>query len=182
MEYNDDIGGRVKHTTFGQKPHGSGPYVIELGANWIHGIGKNNGQDERRNPSYQLALNDGLEYANFTERNITGYTDDGRHFNVSGLSDQFDVAQTAAYEPMFPGEATGEKDISLRGALRRAGWNPEGDPDAQAAEVFSFDFSYAVSPDVVSTFGSFGEAVRHISPVKASILVMLTKNTGRSIF
>ena len=33
VEYNHDIGGRVKHTTFGRKANGN-PYTVELGANW----------------------------------------------------------------------------------------------------------------------------------------------------
>ncbi|KAF3353982.1 hypothetical protein VdG1_07881 [Verticillium dahliae VDG1] len=38
LEHNDYIGGRVHHTTFGAKPDGS-PYTVELGANWIEGVG-----------------------------------------------------------------------------------------------------------------------------------------------
>lgn len=34
VEYQDDIGGRMKHTNFGTKADGS-PYVVELGANWV---------------------------------------------------------------------------------------------------------------------------------------------------
>jgi hypothetical protein len=33
IEYNGEIGGRVKHTNFGKDPNGN-PYTIELGANW----------------------------------------------------------------------------------------------------------------------------------------------------
>ena len=34
IEYNGEVGGRVKHTSFGQKPNGGGSYTVELGANW----------------------------------------------------------------------------------------------------------------------------------------------------
>ena len=34
IEYNGEIGGRVKHTNFGKQRDGS-PYTIELGANWV---------------------------------------------------------------------------------------------------------------------------------------------------
>lgn len=34
LEYQDRIGGRVKHTDFGQQADGS-PYTVELGANWV---------------------------------------------------------------------------------------------------------------------------------------------------
>lgn len=38
MEYNGQVGGRAYHTDFGKQADGS-PYVIELGANWIQGLG-----------------------------------------------------------------------------------------------------------------------------------------------
>lgn len=38
MEYNGEVGGRAHHTDFGKQADGS-PYVIELGANWIQGLG-----------------------------------------------------------------------------------------------------------------------------------------------
>ncbi len=34
IEYQDRIGGRAQHTTFGKQKDGS-PYTIELGANWV---------------------------------------------------------------------------------------------------------------------------------------------------
>ena len=34
VEYNGEIGGRVKHTTFGKQPGSDEGYTIELGANW----------------------------------------------------------------------------------------------------------------------------------------------------
>jgi polyamine oxidase len=34
VEYNGNIGGRMKTFEFGEKPDGSGPYTLELGANW----------------------------------------------------------------------------------------------------------------------------------------------------
>ena len=33
LDYNNEIGGRVKHSTFGKQPNGK-PYTVELGANW----------------------------------------------------------------------------------------------------------------------------------------------------
>ena len=34
VEYNAEIGGRVKHVPFGFKPDGT-QYTVELGANWV---------------------------------------------------------------------------------------------------------------------------------------------------
>jgi polyamine oxidase len=35
LEYNDDIGGRLRQTDFGKDPSGK-PYTVELGANWVN--------------------------------------------------------------------------------------------------------------------------------------------------
>jgi hypothetical protein len=51
IEYNGEIGGRIKHTTFGDKPDGSGPYTVELGANWVQGLGTEGGPE---NPIWTL--------------------------------------------------------------------------------------------------------------------------------
>lgn len=125
------------------------PSLSDWVRTWIHGIGKNNGP---RNPIYQFALKDNLETSPFAERNITAYDGNGSHFNVSRLYEEFKEALSNADDPIYADEKTGEKEISIRGALRRAGWSPDGDPEAQAAEVFGFDLSCAVSPDVVTTF------------------------------
>ena len=51
VEYNDGIGGRMKTTSFGEKPDGSGPYTVELGANWVQGLGTEGGP---QNPVWEL--------------------------------------------------------------------------------------------------------------------------------
>ncbi|MEJ1654242.1 FAD-dependent oxidoreductase, partial [Escherichia coli] len=38
LEYRDRLGGRLRHAEFGEDENGN-PYVVELGANWIHGVG-----------------------------------------------------------------------------------------------------------------------------------------------
>ena len=41
IEYQDRIGGRVQSSKFGKGAHG--PYTVELGANWVQGIGVEGG-------------------------------------------------------------------------------------------------------------------------------------------
>lgn len=38
LEYQDRLGGRALHQNFGKQADGS-PYVLEMGANWIQGLG-----------------------------------------------------------------------------------------------------------------------------------------------
>lgn len=49
LEYRDRLGGRLRHAEFGEDENGN-PYVVELGANWIHGVG----MGVRENPIWQL--------------------------------------------------------------------------------------------------------------------------------
>jgi hypothetical protein len=42
VEYKDEIGGRVHHESFGRGPDGE-PLLVEYGANWVQGLGKENG-------------------------------------------------------------------------------------------------------------------------------------------
>ena len=42
------------------------------------------------------------------------------------------------------------QDRSFRAALRIGGWNPIGDPQAEAAEWYEVDFEYAQTPDLCS--------------------------------
>ena len=52
VERNDYIGGRMAHTTFGTNPETGEPYTVELGANWVQGLGSPGGPE---NPIWTFA-------------------------------------------------------------------------------------------------------------------------------
>lgn len=52
VERNDYIGGRMAHTTFGTNPETGDAYTIELGANWVQGLGSPGGPE---NPIWTFA-------------------------------------------------------------------------------------------------------------------------------
>ena len=52
VERNDYVGGRIAHTTFGTNPETGEPYTIELGANWVQGLGSPGGPE---NPIWTFA-------------------------------------------------------------------------------------------------------------------------------
>ena len=52
VDRNDYVGGRMAHTTFGTNPETGEPYVIELGANWVQGLGTPDGPE---NPIWTFA-------------------------------------------------------------------------------------------------------------------------------
>lgn len=52
VERNDYVGGRMAHTTFGTNLESGEPYTIELGANWVQGLGSPGGPE---NPIWTFA-------------------------------------------------------------------------------------------------------------------------------
>src|SRR6266702_685604 len=55
VEARDELGGRMRSTTFGAPNH---QLTVELGANWIHGTQEG---DHAANPIFELALKHGLK-------------------------------------------------------------------------------------------------------------------------
>lgn len=74
VEYNNDIGGRVAHTTFGAANQS---YTVELGANWVQGLVTTGGPE---NPIWTLAqlynlTNTYSNYSSIETFNETGAAD-----------------------------------------------------------------------------------------------------------
>ncbi|EWZ34026.1 hypothetical protein FOZG_13708 [Fusarium oxysporum Fo47] len=64
VEHNDYIGGRLRSQQFGRNTKTGKPYTIELGANWVEGIGS---LETHENPIWKLAQKHGLKttYADY---------------------------------------------------------------------------------------------------------------------
>ncbi|OAA50568.1 Amine oxidase [Metarhizium rileyi] len=163
IEYNDRIGGRATQTNFGTKRDGS-PYVVELGANWVQGLGNPVGPE---NPVWTLAKKHSLEtvYSNYSSiltYDETGYTD------YRELLDEYDAAGTKASVRAGRMLAENIQDETARAGLAMAGWNPRhSDMKRQAVEWWKWDWEAALSPEDSSlifgaasdnlTFHQFGE-------------------------
>lgn len=52
VDRNDYVGGRMAHTTFGTNPETGESYTVELGANWVQGLGSPAGPE---NPIWTFA-------------------------------------------------------------------------------------------------------------------------------
>lgn len=142
VEANDYIGGRAKHTTFGKKADGS-PYTVELGANWVQGLGTEGGPE---NPVWTFAkkwniTNTYSNYSSILTYNETGFSD------YSDLLDKYDEASTILEQNAGYILTENLQDISARAGLSLAGWKPKKDPAAQATEWWDWDFESAYSPD-----------------------------------
>ncbi|KAL2830313.1 amine oxidase [Aspergillus cavernicola] len=153
VEYRDTLGGRVRHTEFGKDPNGD-PYVIELGANWVQGLGS----ATTENPIWRLAQKYSLQntYSNYDSiltYNETGYTD------YSHILDEYSVARQKASEHAGQILNNNLQDMTARSGLALAGWNPRRDDmAAQAVEWWNWDWEGAYSPETSSfVFGVAGE-------------------------
>jgi polyamine oxidase len=153
VDRNDYIGGRVAHTTFGQKSDGS-PYVVELGANWIQGLGSEGGPE---NPIWSFSKKHGIDntYSNFDslliydENGPAEYWDDFDEFDEA-----WEVASTEAGAMLVDNL----QDTNARAGLSLAGWKPRKNMHAQAVEWFNWDFATSYAPEESSLiFGVAGE-------------------------
>ncbi|KAJ5889619.1 flavin containing polyamine oxidase [Penicillium tannophilum] len=153
IEYQDKLGGRVHHTTFGKDKNGD-PYTVELGANWVQGLGSPGGPE---NPIWTLAKKWGLNntYSNYSSiltYNETGYTD------FSDLLDEYETKFETASDLAGTILTENLQDMSVRSGLSLADWKPKRDDmTAQAVEWWEWDWEDAYSPEQSSlVFGVAG--------------------------
>ncbi|GFF63469.1 polyamine oxidase [Aspergillus lentulus] len=142
LEYRDTIGGRAWHTDFGKDENGD-PYVVELGANWIQGIGTPDGP---QNPIWTLAKEFNLKNTFSDYDNVSTYNENG-YSDYSRLLDEFDAADEIANAAAGTILLENLLDQTARTGLALAGWKPKKtDMEAQAVEWWNWDFEDAYSP------------------------------------
>ncbi|KAI1489098.1 putative flavin-containing polyamine oxidase [Biscogniauxia mediterranea] len=142
VDRNDYIGGRVRHTTFGEKPDGT-PYTVELGANWVQGLGTEGGPE---NPIWTLAKKYGVNntYSNYSS--ILTYDVNGTA-DFGDLFDELDTAYSTAEQDAGYILTENLQDTSVRAGFSLAGWKPKKDMHAQALEWWYWDFETAWPPE-----------------------------------
>ncbi|KAG6011004.1 hypothetical protein E4U21_000035 [Claviceps maximensis] len=163
IEYNERIGGRATHRNFGKKRDGS-PYVVELGANWIQGLGNPSGP---QNPIWLLAQKHGLKNNNSNFRSTLTYNETGHTDYRELLVEYWDAWANASVKA---GQMLADniQDETVRAGLSLAGWNPKhNDMKRQAIDWWCWDWEAATTPEESSlifgatgdnfTFGQFGE-------------------------
>ncbi|KAF2679945.1 amine oxidase [Lentithecium fluviatile CBS 122367] len=153
VEYNGDIGGRMVHTTFGEDADGN-PYTVELGANWVQGLGTEGGPE---NPIWTFAKeynisNTYSDYSSILTYNETGY------FNYTSLLTDFDDSWAEFEQAAGTILTENLQDRSMRAGLYQADWRPSSlDAAAQAVEWWMWDWETSYSPDESSfVFGITG--------------------------
>ncbi|KAJ5733004.1 hypothetical protein N7533_013451 [Penicillium manginii] len=169
IEYRDTLGGRVAHTDFGKDEKGK-PYTVELGANWVQGLGSPGGPE---NPIWTFAKKWHLNntYSNYSS--ILTYDESG--FNdYASLLDDFEDLYDDASEQAGILLKENLQDQTARTGLALAGWRPKvDDMKAQAVEWWEWDWEDAYSPEESSfifgvagqnlTFNQFSDANNYAS-------------------
>ncbi|KOC10810.1 polyamine oxidase [Aspergillus flavus AF70] len=142
LEYRDRIGGRAWHENFGQDKDGN-PYVVEMGANWVQGLGNPGGPE---NPIWTLAKEFGLQttYSNYS--NVSTYNQDG-YKDYSHLLDECDEAYDIANQAAGKILVENLQDQTAKAGLALAGWKPKShDMEAQAVDWWTWDFEASFTP------------------------------------
>lgn len=159
IDVNDYIGGRVKHTTFGKDKITGKPYTVELGANWVQGLGTSGGPE---NPIWTLAKKWGLQNTYSDYSAIQTYDQNGLR-DYTFLLDEYQSQFTAMSQDAGKIITQNLQDRSARTGLSMAGWKPRRDDMyKQAAEWWQFDWEYSNSPDQSSE--SFAVVVCAVHP------------------
>lgn len=159
VDRNDYIGGRIRHTAFGASPADGTPYTVELGANWVQGLGGNGAAGEiPENPIWTFTKkynirNTFSDYSSIQTFDWTGQAD------YLDLFEEYDAAYAAAEQDAGRLLLENEQDVSVAAGLGSAGWRPRptGDMRRQAVGWWMWDFEAASPPEQSSlVFGVAG--------------------------
>ncbi|KAI1326643.1 amine oxidase [Xylariaceae sp. FL0255] len=142
VDRNDYIGGRVKHTNFGKKADGT-PYTVELGANWVQGLGTPGGPE---NPIWTLAKKYHLKNTYSDYDSILTYDGTGYSNYTDLIDEMYDLYDIAAEEAGYY-LTENLQDTSARAGFSLAGWKPKKDMKKQAVEWWNWDFETAWDPE-----------------------------------
>ena len=142
----------MHHTTFGQDPDGN-PYTIELGANWVQGLGSDGGPE---NPIWTFAkeyniTNEYSDYDSIETFNETGAV------NYTDLIDDFEDAWSTFEQNAGYILTENLQDTSFRAGLSLVDWKPKKDMAKEAVEWWEWDWETSYSPEQSSfVFGITG--------------------------
>lgn len=142
----------MEHTEFGADENGD-PYTIELGANWIQGLGVENGPE---NPIWTFSKQANLSntYSDFSS--ILTYDSTGYN-NYSSLIDDFEDYWTIFEQNAGTILIENLQDRTMRGGIWQSGWRPQQDAYKKAVEWWEWDWEVSGTPEDSSfVFGIAG--------------------------
>ncbi|KAF3761586.1 amine oxidase [Cryphonectria parasitica EP155] len=155
VDRNDYIGGRMYHTTFGDKGDGT-PYVVELGANWIQGLGAEDpGAPENPVWTFSKKWNVTNTYSDYDS--ILTYDETGAN-DYTHVLDEYDDASDVAVADAGYLLTENLQDPSARTGFSLVGWKPKQDMKKVAVEWWNWDWDAGYSLDQSSfVFGVTGD-------------------------
>lgn len=144
VEYNDQIGGRLRSAQFGKNPQTGAPYTVELGANWVQGLGGDDGHPE--NPIWTLVKKHKIKTSTSDFEQMALFNGDGPADYTDKVKEWEDKYEQVAYRA---GEmwVNNEQDRTFGAALRSVGWNAVNDKEKAAIEWLNMDWEYTFSPE-----------------------------------
>ncbi|KAI8384350.1 uncharacterized protein BYT42DRAFT_562210 [Radiomyces spectabilis] len=138
IEARDSLGGRAQDAPFAD-------IRLELGCNWVQGLGTN--------PVNQLRKKYGLKTAETDGDDVVFYTEGGKIDNGTEVYKKFNEVYERMNDMAFKRVENNQVDISVRAGLDLAGWYPMTPLD-QAIEYYVFDWESAEEPEDSSMIGS----------------------------
>ncbi|KAI7853467.1 amine oxidase [Circinella umbellata] len=133
IEARDELGGRAQNIDFaGTK--------VELGCNWVQGLGTNPVNVLREKYGLKTTPNNGDDVIFYDENGLVNFTE---AYNTFG--EAYDRMSELALKRL----QNGQVDISSRVGLDLAGWYPMTPLD-EAIEYYNFDWEYGENPEVSS--------------------------------
>lgn len=140
IEYQDHIGGRMRNTQFGSDPSGN-PYTVELGANWISGLGENTPYGPE-NPVWTFSKQVNLTSPNSDAFSIATYNETGAVV-YTHILEEFEEYWSVFEKNAGTILSENLQDRSFRAGLWQSGWRPKGDPARKAVEYYLWDWEAA---------------------------------------
>ncbi|KAI7878596.1 amine oxidase [Lichtheimia hyalospora FSU 10163] len=134
VEARDILGGRAQNAPFADT-------YIELGCNWVQGLGTNPINELRKEHGLKTVANNG---DNVIFRDEDGVVNHTKAYN------EYNDAYDSIWELTEKRLANNQVDISARTAFNLIGYKPKT-PLEQAVEYYLFDWEMAENPEVSST-------------------------------
>jgi polyamine oxidase len=144
----------MRNTKFGANANGQ-PYTVELGANWISGLGDT--LDGPENPVWTFAKQVNLSAPDSDASSIVTYTHNGAE-DFTNIIDEYENEYWPIFE-QYAGKILTEnlQDRSFSAGLWQSGWRTKGDPKRKAVEYWLWDWETAQTPQESSfVFGVAG--------------------------
>lgn len=146
VERNNYIGGRLAAAEFGTNSQNGRPYTVELGANWVQGLGSKGGPE---NPVWTLAKKHSINstYSNYSS--IKTFDETGP-FDFTHLLDTWEERYAAVEQDAGYILTDNLQDTSMRAGLSLRDWKPRKDMHRQAVEWWEWDWESQFCPRVRS--------------------------------